>query len=420
MTDGPLAAHQHGGRPGARGAVDAGRPNRIATAVLLAMALALLVSLLGGDGSHTVSGGRLGGDFPEFYGAGLIVRAGDAAHLYDARRQSESQQGLFGDEESGYLDFAYPPAVALAYAPLSALPYRLAYGLHVAFMVGLLWLGIWLVRPMVGVARHHAPLLMAAAVAFFPMFRALGGGQNTALTFVLVAGAWRALTEERELLAGACLGALLYKPQLAVLFLAAPLVSRRWRVVAGACWSAAALWVLSAATMGVTWLGPFLRHGFSVPGNDGMVGGGRSVSLVGTAHRFGGSVGDVLDVVAVVASVVVAVACLAAWRRCDRPGVAADLGLGFAVLAAGCVIASPHVIFYDAGLLLVVGLHALRRPTAVTVRAVGIVVVASYLGALDDLAVNPLLVLSAAVLVWLLLQGWQQQTNRETVPAAGR
>ena len=417
MTDVASSSEAGGLRPAPSGAEE-GRPNRVAAAVLIAMAVALLVSILGGEGSRTLAGGRLGGDFPEFYGAGLIVRSGHADELYDAARQSESQAGLFGDEESGYLDFAYPPVVALAYAPLSALPYRLAYAVQVAVMVGLLWAALRLVRPMVPVVGGHAPLVMAAAVGFFPMFRALGGGQNTALTLVLLAGAWRALHDDRPLVAGLCLGALLYKPQLAVLFLAAPLVSRRWRVVAGAGGSALGLWALSAATMGVGWLGPFLRHGFSVPSNDGLVDGGRSVSLVGTAHRFAGSTGDILGAVATVASVAVGIACLVAWRRCDRrtPSGQADedgarpdlpdLGLAFAVLAAGTVLASPHVIFYDAGLLVLVGLHFLRRPSPAVARAIAVLVVVSFLGALDDLRVNPLVVLAAGLLGILLVETW--------------
>ena len=418
MTDRAPTTDPGGGSVLTTSAGDGGRPDRIAVAILVAMAIALVVSLLGGEGSHTVAGGRLGGDFPEFYGAGLIVRAGDAADLYEADRQASSQVGLFGDETSGYLDFAYPPVVALAYAPLSAVPYRVAYGLHVALMVGFLWVALRLVRPMVPIVGHHFPLVMAAAVGFFPMFRALGGGQNTALTLLLLAGAWRALHDDDELLAGVCLGALLYKPQLAILFLAAPIVSRRWRVVAGACLSALALWALSAATMGVSWVGPFLRHGLSVPSNDGLVDGGRSVSLIGTAHRFDGSAGDVLALVATVTSAALALTCLVAWRRCDRRPASTgddghrahldptDIGLGFALLAAGTVLASPHVIFYDAGLLVVVGLHALRQPTPMVVRAIAVLVVVSFLGSLDDLRVNPLAALAAGLLGWLLWRAW--------------
>lgn len=371
-------------------------------AILAAIAIAMAVVVLSGNGSTNSTGGRLGGDFPEFYGAGLIVRAGDASQLYEASRQAESQAGLFGDDETGYLDFAYPPAVALAYAPLSALPYRLAYVLHAALMVGLLWLGLRAVRPMVPFVAQNGALVMAGAVGFFPMFRALGGGQNTALTLLCLAGAWRARHDERDLAAGLSLGALLYKPQLAILVLAASLVSRRWRVVGGALLSAGALWLASAATMGPAWLGPFLRHGLSVPRNDGVVDGGGSVSLIGTAHRFGGSLGDLLVPVATVGSVVVAALCLEAWRRCDAAERDRHLSLGFAVLAAGTVLASPHVIFYDAGLLVIVGLHALRRPSSGTLRCIAVVVAASSLGAFDELALNPLFLLTAGLLAWTL------------------
>src|SRR5438477_10640628 len=110
-------------RPRASVAVPGDRLDRIAKAVLFALVLGFLVTVLSGSGSNTAAG-RVGGDYPAFYGAGRIVLDGDAAHLYDVKRQDAAEHDLFAGEHDGLLYFAYPPAVAAVYAPLAELPYR--------------------------------------------------------------------------------------------------------------------------------------------------------------------------------------------------------------------------------------------------------------------------------------------------------
>ena len=115
--------------------------------ILAALAAAFVFVVLAGSGSSTASG-RVGGDFPAFYSAGTIVAAGDIDRLYDPAVQAAAQTELLGDED-GFIMYPYAPHVAAAYAPLSELPYRTAYVLHTALMVGALIGALWLIRPMV-------------------------------------------------------------------------------------------------------------------------------------------------------------------------------------------------------------------------------------------------------------------------------
>src|SRR4051812_30744108 len=89
------------------------RARRVACALLLALGVAFLISVLGGSGT-TAAVGRLGGDYPAFHAAGEMVLAGDGDHLYDPHRQAAAQAPYYGDDDDGgYLPFAYPPVVAL-------------------------------------------------------------------------------------------------------------------------------------------------------------------------------------------------------------------------------------------------------------------------------------------------------------------
>src|SRR5947207_9971002 len=93
-------------REGDSTAAPGDRLDRIAKAVLFALVVAFLVTVLSGSGSDTAAG-RVGGDYPAFYGAGRIVLDGDAAHLYDVKRQEQAERDLFAGNHDGLLYFAY-------------------------------------------------------------------------------------------------------------------------------------------------------------------------------------------------------------------------------------------------------------------------------------------------------------------------
>ena len=105
--------------------------------ILFALGVGFLISIVSGKGANTISG-RLGGDYPSFYGAGRIISQGDWKELYNPDRQLSAQKGLVslpGSDNRSYIPFPYPPYVALFYWPLSLLNYRLSYILHTLLMV---------------------------------------------------------------------------------------------------------------------------------------------------------------------------------------------------------------------------------------------------------------------------------------------
>ncbi len=319
------------------------------------MAIVASVVIIAAQGSGaTAIGGRLGGDYPEFYGAGRIVRDGDGHRIYEAEVQARSQRDLYPeDEPPGHLDFAYPPAVAAAYVPLSLLPYRVSYVVHTGLLMAALAVAVHLLRPAVAAIRRRPWVAYALALTAYPMFRAVGAGQNTALTVLLIAAWWRWRWEGRPFLAGLAAGALLFKPQFAALFLVAVVLDRSVPTALGAFASALGLWVASAAVTGVGWVGAFVDHALALPSAERDVAGTTGVSLPYVVRDLFGT-GPVTTVVAAALAVACAVAALAVWMRRGRLDPPLQLrGLG--ALAAAAVLVPPHVIFYDAGLLVLTG-----------------------------------------------------------------
>lgn len=358
----------------------------VARALLIALGLAFAASLVSGSGS-TALDGRLGGDYPAFYGAGSLVRDGVRDQLYDPARQEAAQQGLFGSETEGYLHFAYPPVVAAFYAPFAALPYRTSYALHTLLMVGALVGALWAVRPMVRVVDRNPVAALAAALCFYPMFRAVTAGQNTALTLLLIALSWRAVHEDRQVLGGVALGMLLFKPQLALLLIGLHVLARRWRVAMGSALGAAVIWTASAAVAGSGWVTTWWAQARWFDEIDSVVNGPNAISWFGVARHLGGPLAEVSGVLLALGTAALVVLI---WR--DAPSRA--LGPPMAVAVAGALLVSPHTMFYDAGLLVLTGAVLADRLGSLGRRSL-VVLWALPLLHEWDLPVTPVLVVAA-------------------------
>ena len=87
-------------------------------------------------------------DFTAFYTAGLMVRSGAAARLYDYALQTSYQQQLLQGRSflGGLLPYNYPPHLALLMTPFSIAPLHIAFGFWTIAQVALLiWL-VWTLR----------------------------------------------------------------------------------------------------------------------------------------------------------------------------------------------------------------------------------------------------------------------------------
>jgi len=333
------------------------RPTVVAWAVLGAILASFVVVVLTVDGDRSLAG-RVGGDFPAFYGAGSIVADGDADDLYDLGRQREAQAGLHPDEQEVQY-FAYPPPVAAGYSLLARIPYVPAYVLHTGAMALALVAAFLVVRPMLPALRPPGSVLAAVVVTFLPTFMAVTLGQNSALVVLLLAVSWRAARDENDVLAGLALGALLFKPQYAVPVIGLHLLRLRWRIVATSAAAGAVWWIAGLAMLGAGWVGAWSAQVGEFNAVDAEVNGANAISWLGIAeHWLGVGSSPAILVGGVLALATAGLLARTWWRR-----PATDLAVPIAVAAAGVLLISPHAMFYDATLLLlaVAGLAAAGR-----------------------------------------------------------
>jgi hypothetical protein len=316
---------------------------RASIAVLVAMALSLVLTLLSGSGADTAAG-RLGGDYPAFYAAGRIAIDEGLDSVNDLGALERAQRDLYPSNEAdeGFLSWAYPPHVALAYAPLSELPYRASYAVHTALMIGLFVVAVRLARPMLPWLRGGVLPAVAAGLAYYPLVRGIGSGQNTVLTLLLLVAAWRASSAGRDGWAGVFLGLLLFKPQFAVLALLAWVVGGRWRAVPTFAAVAAGTWAVTAAFAGVDWVVRYRDDLDAYRATEGVNADNHvSLSEAAEAAVGNGRIGWV------VAAAVLGFVLLRWWRA--RSG---ELAGPIALLAPALLLCAAHAVFYDVGLVL--------------------------------------------------------------------
>ncbi|MFQ5554031.1 MAG: excinuclease ABC subunit UvrB [Acidimicrobiia bacterium] len=375
------------------------RATRVAIALIAALAVAVIVATAAGSGGDA-PGGRLGGDLPAFYGAGAIAAEGDWEALYEPQRQLLAQTGLWEDEGS-FLYFAYPPQVAALYRPLVPLGYRTAYVVHTVLMALALLAAIVVVRPLIPWLGGGVLVPFAFALTFYPMLRAVTGGQNSALTLLLFAALARLDYEDRPVLAGVVAALALYKPQFGIPLVTLVLVSRRWKMLGGWAIGAAGFATFGAALAGAGWVGDWWSQAAGFRDLNVGANGENFISIAGLLEHVLGAG----DGIAVVVGAVIAVAGLGlaalVWRRAPTSPL-----LRAAVAAAVIVAIMPQPLFYEAGLLLLaVGLPD-ERGMRWQIAAAGVMWSAGLLHLLAPLfGASPLVMLPVAVTAFIVVRG---------------
>lgn len=370
------------------------------TVVLVTLLAVVVVMALGSDGA-AIESGRLGGDLPEFVGAGRIVADGDAADLYDPSRQIEAQAGLFGDDEGGAILFAYPALLAWPYSLVASWSFSAVYLLHTATMVGALVLAARLLVDRLPLTRGRAwiPLGLAVSLTFLPMFIGVFNGQTTALVLLALVAVWVLCQDDRELAAGVVAGLLLLKPQYGAAVIGLLILARRWRAVAGAGVGALVVVVGSTVVAGTGWATSWLDLVRSLSDIDQGANLPNEVSWLGLSEAVlgqGSSVALVLGGSLAVATLVVTLALLRGRDVADPLVPASVLPM--------LLLVAPHSLYYDAGLLVValVALLASVPPgRQVLVAAVwwgfGFTHVVS-----SDLGIEPVALLVVGTWIWAL------------------
>src|SRR5437667_3467341 len=121
-------------------------------------------------------------DFAMFYTAGYMVRIGQSGQLYNYDVETRYQNQMVSKTPAPYTHLPYE---ALLFAPISLLPYRVAYWLFLFVNLVLAILALLLMPP-TGLRRCALVIL----ASFFPVSAALADAQDSIMPPALARAAW--------------------------------------------------------------------------------------------------------------------------------------------------------------------------------------------------------------------------------------
>lgn len=177
-------------------------------------------------------------DFHTYFAASQVGLLTGWSHVYDQTTVLAAQYYLSPGQR--IQPFLSPPTVAFVTAPLTAVPYDIAYTIwavvcFAAFAASMAWAGT-----SKGVSRWIA---VVGALSPWWVMHAVNVGQVVPLVAAATVVSWRLLREKKDLLAGLVLLAILLKPNTAILVPFAVLFAGRYRAFAA--------WVAGAAVISV-------------------------------------------------------------------------------------------------------------------------------------------------------------------------
>lgn len=355
--------------------------------------LLLLPYILTAHGHLDWSGHALGRDFVNYWTAGHLVGEGRAVDAFTPDSFLAAEHRLF-DPRLPFHFWSYPPPALLLVAPLSLLPY-------IAGLIAWTVAGLALVAPALR-AYLKTPQQWWLALACPAAAIDVGLGQNGAFTAAILIGGL-ALWRSRPILAGALLGLLIFKPQIALLLPLAVIAERRWPTMLAAAASAAAVCLLSLLLFGAgAWRGFF---GPTLQMQATMLSQGSGPFQWMMPSTF--MAGRLLGLPANLAMLIQApVSLWAAWLVWKGWRSEADLEAKAALMMTAVFVASPQAFNYDlipvAAAALVIwrrSTESIARPVAIAIWALPVFMIAAQA---VHLALAPIALAAAAWLAYRL------------------
>jgi len=303
-------------------------------ALCVAQAVLLIASFAWGLWLVDPSGQPRLTDFINVWTAGRTALDGDPAAAYDADLHKRAEDAALGHAFEGRLPWNYPPIFLLVAAALALLPHVTA---HVTWMALTLLPYLWAMRRIIG----H-PVAIFLAFIFPGVLSNMAIGQNGCLSAALLGGSL-ATMQRRPWLAGCLLGLLAFKPHLGLLFPLVLVAGARWRVVAAATATVALLVAISVFAFGWgAWEAffrslPMISQTSLVEGRGGFA----KLQSMFTCIRWLGGPESLAWAVQGSLTAAIAASLCALWRS------RASFEIKAAALAAGAMLATPYLYFYD-------------------------------------------------------------------------
>ena len=317
-----------------------------AIALIIAVVLWTIAAVfwIGGTGYRSVAGPLKGGDFVQFYAMGAVVADDPRTNLYDIKRLHAVQTALVPESDPELYLPVYPPQSWLVFAPFTALPYGVAAAVWTLILVGGYAAMVRASWRTLSADLPDGRFVAFAAAAFPPFWNLVVNGQNTIIPLLAFFLAWRAIENNRRVVAGLALGLLFFKPQFGLALAVVVLAGGEWAMLAGLAVAAAAHVGIVAATTGVSSLVDYVAFMREVTAVEYLI--EPDPFELHSIRSLARLAPDWLAApLWLVGSAVVLERTVRVWRS------GADVLVRLGVLLLATVLVSPHLFAYDAAVL---------------------------------------------------------------------
>jgi hypothetical protein len=321
-----------------------GLPRRVRRfiALLGVVTWAVLVLNLARPGPLGWSGHIKGEDYTHFYTLGRLAADDRPDLLYDIGGQSAYlSQAIPGAPQTTFIP-VYGPQVALLFRPLAAFSYLPSLLLWSAITIGgfiACCAATLRMCPQLIAYRRDVFLLALASPALWQLVL---HGQNSIVAMISLTVGGMLLCTRRDAFAGAMLGVLFYKPQLALTMGAVLVLTGRWRAVAAMGGTALLQLTVAWAAFGGETIMAYARMIEQLPSLTYLI--EPKLYLIHSFKAFFSLLPGIRPFsipLSVLASLAALVLIVRYWRT------AGDERVGLAAALVGTVLISPHTSVYD-------------------------------------------------------------------------
>jgi alpha-1,2-mannosyltransferase len=353
-----------------------------------------------------------GSDYVQFYVMGSLLREGRPDALYDAHAHLiEGQQRITPTLRLYAAHPNYGPQVALALVPLAALPYGASLFVFLVVSALAYALGVWLIWRDCDALQSHGRLIAVLAAGSPLWLTVVRYGQASAFALLACALALAAFRRERLFLAGFAIGCLAYKPQLGLLFGIAVLVSRQWRVAAGAAASIAAQLLAAWIAAGSEALTRYGQELWLLARDPRLI-----ETHASELHSVRGFVYLLVPYPSLVSACAIAALAIAVVLAVRIWSSSSPLPLRIGELVVLTILGSPHLISYDLLLLtlplIVFADWAVRHPAHRLRAAISLSLALVYFAPFSGMIVARLTGVQVSVIVMAALAWWMYMACR--------
>ena len=319
--------------------------NKISLAILCGLFLSLIIAYF-----FDTSGASLlkRGDFPGFYVLAIIKKLGLTSRIFDPELQRQIENQFWPSFKGGFYMSVYPLYTSTLLYPLSFFPPQAAQLIFILFMLACFTACLNILKNINLTIKNQNLPVLAANLTFAPLFIALFGAQNTALSMLLYAGILYLFKENNNkafFYAGLLGGLWLYKPQFGIFIFPVFVAARLWPAVLGFISVAFIYQLIAWYDSGFFWFVDWIKtlQVFSV--QNFVSNAAQSVSLSGTLKAALGNSPEFSLIISGLLVLIFTYYLIFTWKLKRK-----DLYKSIMLFGPLLLLVSPQSLFYDLGI----------------------------------------------------------------------